>query len=76
MQLRAVQRNLPAESVAIRADLENSLDFFNEIVERIRRLSMNLRPTVLEDMGLSTGLKLLFEDFRMYHGPGIKRRYG
>ena len=68
MQLRAVQRNLPTESVEIKAELENSLDFFNEIVERIRRLSRNLRPTVLEDIGLSTGLKLLFEDFQKYHG--------
>ena len=68
MQLRAVQRNLSTESVEIRAELENSLDFFNEIVERIRRLSRNLRPTVLEDIGLSTGLKLLFEDFQKYHG--------
>ena len=68
MQLRAVQRNLSTESVEIKAELENSLDFFNEIVERIRRLSRNLRPTVLEDIGLSTGLKLLFEDFQKFHG--------
>jgi signal transduction histidine kinase len=68
MQLRAVQRNLSTESVETRAELENALDLFNEIVERIRRLSMNLRPAVLEDMGLFTGLKLLFEDFQKYHG--------
>ncbi len=68
MQLRAVQRNLPTESAEIKAELENALDFVNEIVERIRRLSRSLRPSVLEDMGLSTGLKLLFEDFQKYHG--------
>jgi signal transduction histidine kinase len=68
LQLRAVQRNLPTESVEVIDKLENALEFINEIVERIRRLSRSLRPSVLEDMGLSTGLKLLFEDFQKYHG--------
>jgi signal transduction histidine kinase len=68
MQLRNVQRNLSVESKKIKDELENALDFVNEIVERIRRLSRSLRPSVLEDMGLSTGLKLLFEDFQKYHG--------
>ena len=68
IQLRVVQGNLSAESAEIRADLEDARDSVNEIVERIRRLSKSLRPSVLEDMGLSTGLKLLFEDFQKYHG--------
>jgi signal transduction histidine kinase len=72
LQLKAVQRNLSTESVETRANLENAFDLFNEIVERIRRLSMNLRPSVLEDMGLFTGLKLLFEDFQKYHGLELK----
>jgi signal transduction histidine kinase len=67
MQLRALQKNLPPESMELRGDLENVLNFVNEIIERVRRLSRNLRPAVLEDMGLSTGLKLLFEDFQKYH---------
>jgi PAS domain S-box-containing protein len=68
IQLRVVQGNLSAESAEIRADLEDARDSVNEIVERIRRLSKSLRPSVLEDMGLSTGLKLLFADFQKHHG--------
>jgi signal transduction histidine kinase len=69
MQLREVQRNLEPESIMkSKTDLENSLNLINEIVDRIRRLSRSLRPSVLEHMGLSTGLKLLFEDFQKYHG--------
>ena len=68
IQLRVVQGNLSAESAEIRADLEDARDSVNEIVERIRRLSKSLRPSVLEDMGLSTGLKLLFADFQKNHG--------
>jgi signal transduction histidine kinase len=68
MQLRAVQKELPLDSAQAREELDNALTFVNEIVERIRGLSRNLRPSVLEDMGLCTGLTLLFEDFRKYHG--------
>ena len=70
-QLRATQKDMPPESVKIRDDLENALTFINKIVERVRGLSRNLRPTVLEDMGLATGLKLLFEDFRKHYGLEI-----
>jgi signal transduction histidine kinase len=68
MQLRAVQRKLSSEALGIREELNNTLGFVNEIIERLRRLSKNLRPTVLEDMGLYTGLQLLFRDFQQYHG--------
>jgi signal transduction histidine kinase len=68
MRLRAVQRNLSPDAAGSRDELEDALTFVNEIVERIRQLSRSLRPTVLEDMGLNTGLKLLFEDFQKYHG--------
>ena len=73
MQLREVQRNLEPESITkSKADLENSLKLISEIVDRIRRISRSLRPTILEDMGLSTGLKFLFNDFREYHNLEVQ----
>jgi len=62
MQLRAIQRKAPPESAEVR-DLEHSLNFSNEIIERIRRLSRNLRPTILEELGLTAAVKYLFEEF-------------
>jgi signal transduction histidine kinase len=63
MQLRAIQRKAPPESSEVRENLENSLNFINEIIERIRRLSRNLRPTVLEELGLTPAVQHLFEEF-------------
>jgi PAS domain S-box-containing protein len=68
MQLRTVSRSLFPEAAKIRDELEDGINFINEIIERVRRLSRNLRPTVLEDLGLAAALKLIFEDFRKYHG--------
>jgi len=62
MQLRAIQRKVP-ESSETRESLEYPLDFINEVIEKIRHLSRNLRPTILEDLGLTGALRHLFEDF-------------
>jgi PAS domain S-box-containing protein len=63
MQLRAIQRKAPPESSEIRESLEHTLSFINDIIERIRRLSRNLRPAILEDIGLTAALKHLFKEF-------------
>jgi signal transduction histidine kinase len=69
MQLRALEKK---ESMEIKGELEHLHIFINEIIDRVRRLARNLRPSVLEDMGLTTGLKLLFEDFQNYQGMKLK----
>ena len=63
MQLRAIQRKAPPESVEIRESLEDPLNFINEVIEKIRRLSRNLRPAILEELGLTVAVKHLFEEF-------------
>ena len=63
MQLRTIQRKAPPESSEAREGLEHALNFINEVIEKIRHLARNLRPTILEDLGLMGALKYLFEDF-------------
>jgi signal transduction histidine kinase/DNA-binding response OmpR family regulator len=63
MELRAIQRKATPESSETRESLEHALNFINEIIEKIRRLSRNLRPTILEDLGLTRALNHLFEEF-------------
>jgi PAS domain S-box-containing protein len=63
MQLRAIQRKAPPESAEIRESLEDPLNFINEVIERIRRLSHNLRPAILEELGLTAAVQHLFEEF-------------
>lgn len=63
MQLRAIQREAPLEFSKTRESLEHTLDFINQVIEKVRRLSRNLRPAILEDLGLTAALKHLFEEF-------------
>jgi signal transduction histidine kinase len=41
--------------------------YVDEIIENVRRLSRDLSPAVLEEMGLSSALRYLLEEFQEYH---------
>jgi signal transduction histidine kinase len=65
MRLRSVHQRMAAEPLETRDDLESALNFVNKIIEGVRYLSRNLRPSVL-DLGLPKALKMLFEEFGKY----------
>ncbi|MFZ5450183.1 MAG: PAS domain S-box protein [Thermodesulfobacteriota bacterium] len=67
MQLRAIEKTVPLDQWQTREELSHSLGYLNGVVENVRRLSRNLRPSVLEDLGLAAGLRVLVEEFRKYH---------
>lgn len=49
------------ESPAVRADLERTVDLVQRTVREARRLIAGLRPTVLDDFGLATAIRLEVE---------------
>jgi PAS domain S-box-containing protein len=66
MRLRVIDRGMPAgESKKECADL---LAYLDEVIENVRRLSHDLMPSVLEDLGLQTALRHLLDDFASYTG--------
>jgi PAS domain S-box-containing protein len=67
LQLRAIQRQLPEECGTLKKDCNFALQYMDEIIEDIRRLSHNLSPTVLEDIGLIAALKNLCQEFERLH---------
>jgi len=67
MQLRAIEKMVPPEHWRTREECAHSLAYLNGVVDNVRRIARNLRPSVLEDLGLSAGLRVLTEEFRKYH---------
>jgi PAS domain S-box-containing protein len=67
LQLRAIQRQLPEECGTLKQDCNFALQYMDEIIEDIRRLSHNLSPTILEDIGLIAALKNLCQEFERLH---------
>jgi signal transduction histidine kinase len=60
MQLQAIQKK--SDYAGPGENLEKSINYINEIVEGVRRLSRNLRPSILEELGLAAALKYLFKE--------------
>jgi signal transduction histidine kinase len=58
---------VPPEQWRAREEFLHCLDYLNSVVDNVRRIARNLRPSVLEDLGLSAGLRVLIEEFSKYH---------
>ena len=63
MQMRAVERKLPPDLRDAMDGFSDALNYVDSIIDNIRRISQDLRPSILEDMGLSTALRRLFDEF-------------
>jgi PAS domain S-box-containing protein len=62
LQLRAVERKLPESQAALKQDCETILRYVDGIIANVRRLSRDLSPSILEDLGLSAALHCLVEE--------------
>lgn len=60
-QLSAIRKHLGDKS--LENEFKQILINFDNVIESIRRLSRDLRPTVLENLGLSAAVKYLLEEF-------------
>ncbi|MFA4904389.1 MAG: PAS domain S-box protein [Desulfobaccales bacterium] len=67
MQLRAIEKMVPPEQWRTKEECAHSLDYLNGVIDNVRRLARNLRPSVLDDLGLVAGLRVLGEEFCKYH---------
>jgi len=67
LQLRAIERKLPEEHSSLKNDCEQILHYVDGIIENVRRLSRDLSPSILEDLGLSAALDWLIDDTSRYY---------
>jgi signal transduction histidine kinase len=63
MRLRFIQENLMSDQIVLKEECENSMLYINEVIEDMRRLSQDLSPAVLEDLGLTVALRWVIGNF-------------
>lgn len=63
LQLKLVEKQLRQDQQSLRSGCQSSIRSVDEIIEKVRRLSRDLSPSILEDLGLSAALRWLFDDF-------------
>jgi signal transduction histidine kinase len=68
LHLRAIERAMPANLTEQKQELAVQSGFIDDIVNDVRRFCRDLRPTVLDDLGLIVALKRFLEEFGALHG--------
>jgi PAS domain S-box-containing protein len=63
LKLRSIREELGPDHDRLRQECDNVTGYVNEITENVRRLSRDLSPSVLEDLGLSSAIRWLVEAF-------------
>jgi PAS domain S-box-containing protein len=63
LQLRSIERKFSEDQKALREEVEDTLKYVDTVLESVRRLSRDLSPAILEDLGLSAALRSMTEDF-------------
>jgi PAS domain S-box-containing protein len=67
MQLNGILRRCPLEA-GPQQSLEEANDYLLGVIDKVRRISHDLSPSVLERLGLSEALEDLLEEFKRYFG--------
>jgi signal transduction histidine kinase len=70
-RLRSIQREVGEDQSSLRKECEETRQYMDEIIESVRRLSRDLSPSILEDLGLSAALQWLTETFAEHHSVRI-----
>lgn len=63
LYLNAVKRSINDEQAHLKFEIQEVIEYTDEIIENVRRLSRDLTPSVIEDLGLTGALRWLIEGY-------------
>jgi signal transduction histidine kinase len=66
-RIRSIGKKLHEGQVLLHAECQDTNQYVDQIIDNVRRLSRDLSPSILEDLGLSSALRWLLEDFGKRH---------
>ncbi len=67
LHLKSIERKLRKNQVGLKEECEHTLQYINQIIDKVRRISLDLSPSILEDLGLSAALRWLVGDFTKHY---------
>ena len=67
LQTRAIEGDLQPDQQQLREECLEMLGNIDQVVDNVRRLSRDLSPTLLEDLGLSAALRHLITEFGKHY---------
>ncbi len=70
LKLRSIREGLPTAQARLKAECDEVIGYINEVTENVRRLSRDLSPSILEDLGLSAAIRWLVDAFTKHSNIG------
>ena len=67
LQIRAIERGLAADQEDLRKECRDLLEYLDGVIDNVRRLSRDLSPAILEDLGLQSALKFLIDSVSKHY---------
>jgi len=67
LQIRAIKRGLGDDQQDLKAGCVELLLYLDGVIDDVRRLSRDLSPSILEDLGLQSALKFLINEFSRHY---------
>jgi len=64
LRLVYIKKNLRNGQIVIKQECEDTLQFIDQVIENVRRLSRDLSPTVLDDLGLTAAIRWLINNLK------------
>lgn len=61
LKLESIQRALGTDQERLKGECDEVIGYVNEVTENVRRLSRDLSPSILEDLGLSAAIRWLVD---------------
>ncbi len=63
LRVGLIRKQLHPDQLTAKQDCDETLQYLNQVIENVRRLSRDLSPAILADLGLSTALRRLLTQF-------------
>jgi PAS domain S-box-containing protein len=76
LRLALLRKKLPVNRASLKKDCDEALGYVEEVIEDVRRLSRDLSPQVLEDLGLVAALRRLVNDFARHSNARVSFQIG
>jgi len=71
LRFNLMEKNLYQDQTKLREECQRSLSYIDQVIENVHRLTKDLSPYVLEDLGLTAGLRWLIGNFTKSYGIDV-----
>jgi PAS domain S-box-containing protein len=76
LKLSNIQNKFEQNQAELISECKSTLNYTDEIIEKVRTLAHGLANKILDDVGLTASLKLLFNNFSHYSNIQIQKKIG